>query len=285
MNTPLTIATREQVVATALDRPGWIPAYVRHNWDPNPYAYQTEEELMPAGGLHGQLLGYLLELLRATLKQRGLMLLMDVFILYRDEAHVKRRRSPDLLLMPLRDPPPLAYDLDEEPAPLCVIEVTSPKSHRADLEGKASFYATLGIPTYLVIDAITPQGRPRAQIGLSAWRTVAGQPRPMRPDQEGRLALPEMGVRIEARGRQLAFVDEVSGRFLFDMEDLLTALEEERAARRHEHLARQRERAARRREREARLQAEARVAAAEAKIVQLQAELARLREPGDSGNE
>lgn len=26
-----------------LDRPGWIPPEIRHNWDPDPYAYQTQE--------------------------------------------------------------------------------------------------------------------------------------------------------------------------------------------------------------------------------------------------
>jgi Uma2 family endonuclease len=234
MNTPATLIPLKPAVAPPLDRPGWIPAGMHHNWDPNPYAYQTEEELMPAGGLHGQLLGYLMELLRVTLKQRGLMLLLDVFILYRDENNIKQRISPDLLLMPLRDPPPSAYDLDDEPPPLCVIEVTSPKSHRRDLEEKAPFYAGLGVSTYLVIDAITPRGKPRAQIGLSAWR----RSRPMAPDAAGRLALPEMGLRIEARGRHLAFVDVVSGKLLFDMEDLLGALEQERRARRWEQQAR-----------------------------------------------
>jgi hypothetical protein len=116
MNTPTTLIPLKPAETTPLDRPGWIPAQMRY-WDPNPYAYQTEEELMAAGGLHGQLLGYLMELLRVTWKQRGLMLLLDLFILYRDENNIKQRVGPDLLLMPLRDPPPSAYDLDEEPPP------------------------------------------------------------------------------------------------------------------------------------------------------------------------
>jgi Uma2 family endonuclease len=294
-----TTTTLKPATAPALDRPGWIPAHIRHNWDPNPYAYQTEEELMPAGGLHGQLLGYLMELLPTVLKQRGLMLLLDVFILYRDEVNVKRRIGPDLLLIPLRDPPPSAYDLDDEPPPLCVIEVTSPKSHRADLERKAPFYAGLGIPTYLVIDAITSRGTPRQQIGLSAWRMVAGQSQPMAPDAGGRLLLPEMGLRIEAQGRRLVFVDEMTGRFLFNMEELLATLERERAARRRARLARRWERQMRLQEHAARLQAEARAAeeaaraadairaqaeeaaraaAAEAEIAQLRAALARQQE-------
>jgi len=66
------------------DRPGWIPAHIGADWDPDPYAYQTEEELMPAGGLHGQILTQIVELLRPHLKQQGLMCLVDAFMLYRD---------------------------------------------------------------------------------------------------------------------------------------------------------------------------------------------------------
>jgi hypothetical protein len=86
------------------------------------------------------------------------------------------------------------------------------------LEEKAPFYAGLGVSTYLVIDAITPRGKPRTQIDLSVWR----RSRPLKADTEGRLALPawsprQMGLHIEARGQHLAFVDEVSGKSLFDM--------------------------------------------------------------------
>ncbi len=41
------------------ERPAWIPSHITENWDTDPFVYQTEEELMPAGGLHGQLLSYI----------------------------------------------------------------------------------------------------------------------------------------------------------------------------------------------------------------------------------
>jgi len=125
---------------SANDRPGWIPPEIKDNWDTNPYAYQTEEELMPAGGLHGRLLAYILEILRNFIEAQGLMLLADTFMLYRDSKGTKRRISPDLLLMPFRFPPPSAYDLDTEPPPLCVAEITSPKSRLNDLKNKLAFY-------------------------------------------------------------------------------------------------------------------------------------------------
>ena len=158
-----------------VDRPGWIPPDLVTNWDPDPYAYQTEEELMPAGGPHGQLLGYSLELLRDPLERRGLMLLMDTFLLYRDADGIKQRRAPDLILMPWAAVAPSVYDLDVTPPPLFVAEVTSRKSHRKDLEQLVSFYFGLGVQTYLVIDSVTPQNEPRKQLQLHVWRGEHGQ--------------------------------------------------------------------------------------------------------------
>jgi len=64
----------------ATDRPGWIPPEITHDWDDSPYAYQTEEEMMPGGGLHGRLLAYIMAILQDFIETRGMMLLMDAFI-------------------------------------------------------------------------------------------------------------------------------------------------------------------------------------------------------------
>ncbi|MCP4349432.1 MAG: Uma2 family endonuclease [Desulfobacterales bacterium] len=198
------------------DRPAWIPPYITHDWDTDPYAYQTEEELMPAGGPHGKLLGYLMEILRSFTESHGQMLLMDVFMLYRDKNGIKRRVAPDLLLMPFHPIPPSAYDLDEEPPPLGVVEVTSPKSRLNDMKKKVSFYTGLGIPAYLVIDAVTSQGRPRKETDLYLWRKIKGRARIIQPDAEGYLVMPEMNLKVKARGNQLIFADSVTGELLHD---------------------------------------------------------------------
>jgi Uma2 family endonuclease len=222
---------------------------------------------MPAGGLHGQLLAYIVELLRHWLETRGLMFLVDVFLLYRDTNGRKQRISPDLLLMPFRFPPPSAYDLDYEPPPLCVIEVTSPGSHLADLQNKVPFYLGLGIATYLAIDAVTSSGRLRDPIELHLWRLISGRPQAMQPDPAGELMLPEMGFRVSARGQRLRFVDARTGEVAQDSGELLAALETERQTR-------MAERQARMAERQARLKAEAEAA-------RLRAELRKLRGPDD----
>jgi Uma2 family endonuclease len=251
MDNALATLTKTEPSVT-IDRPGWIPFDLAQEWDPDPYAYQTEEELMPAGGLHGHILTYMMELLRHILETRGLMLLVDTFMLYRDEDGVKQRISPDFLLMPFRFPPPSSYDLDVEPPPPLVVEITSPKSHASDLERKVGFYLGLGIPAYLVIDAITPGQRPRRQIELHLWRLAAGQVRKAPPDAEGGLVLPEMGLRILAQGQQLKLVDEVTGEVLRDMGA---------------------ERRARQAERRGRQEAEGRANEAEARLKELEAKL------------
>ncbi len=224
-------AYQTQDKESQLDRPDWIPDYITEGWDPSPYAYQTEEEAMPAGGLHGHILAYIAEVLRYPLKKRNLMLLIDVFLLYRHKKGKKKRIGPDLLLMPYRAPPPSAYDLDTEDPPLLVVEVTSPDSRGTDLQKKAPLYLGFGIPIYFVIDAITTSGKPRSQIGLHLWREVDGQPVKISPDPENGLLLPEMGLSVSAQGQTLKFVDAETNEILFDSEQRLTTLEQERRIR------------------------------------------------------
>jgi Uma2 family endonuclease len=212
-----------------LDRPGWIPPHILFDWDTDPYAYQTEEESMPEGGPHGQLSGYLYELLRSHLKERGLMLLLDVFMFYRDRWGIKQRIAPDLLLMPDRFPAPSSYDTTVLQPPSFVVEITSPKTHNKDLDDNVSLYMDwLSISTYLVIDAMVPgKDELREQIQLHVWRKTGNQVVKMVADSEGGFVLPEMGLRIKAEGQLIIFVDSRTGDVLLDMTGLKKALMEE----------------------------------------------------------
>jgi Uma2 family endonuclease len=212
-----------------IDRPGWIPPEITKNWETSPYAYQTEEELMPQGGPHGQLSGYLYGLLSSRLEQKNLMLLQDSFMLYRDKSGIRQRIGPDLLLMPLRKPTPVSYDLDIEPLPpSLLVEITSPESHEKDLDSNLSLYASLGISTYLVIDLMVPHiEKVREQIKLHVFRLVSGQFVEKNPDHEGYLTLPEMGLKIKAQAQQIILVDKLTGEVLLDVVELKEALESE----------------------------------------------------------
>jgi Uma2 family endonuclease len=199
------------------DRPGWIPSHITENWDTDPFAYQTEEELMPAGGLHGQLLTYIAEVVRVPLKKQGLMLLVDTFLLYRNSSNVKKRVGPDLLLMEDCFPAPPAYDLDIRKPPRCIIETTSPKSHFKDLKANVAFYFGLGVETYFVIDAITPQKKLREPKGQSIQK--------ISPDSGGYFCLPEMNIKIAVQQQRLIFANALTGEVLRDYEQLYDALE------------------------------------------------------------
>lgn len=200
-------------------RPGWIPPEILCDWDTDPYAYQTEEELMPAGGPHGRLLSYIVGITDGFLRKENLMLLPDVFMLYRDSRGVKQRIGPDLLLMPFRFPAPSSYDLDTEPLPEIVTEITSPKSRPDDMGGKISFYTGLGIPAYLVIDLFTSRKKLRKKIGLHLWRNTGGRVLEIQPDAGGWLPLPEMKLKTKAQGRNLIFADIVTGEVLLTSEE------------------------------------------------------------------
>ncbi len=219
---------------TPADRPGWIPPDITHEWDTDPYAYQTEEELMPGGGLHGRILAYMMAILQDFIETRDMMLLMDTFMLYRDTHGVKQRIAPDLLLMPFRYEPPSAYDLEVETTPLLVGEITSPESHAKDLENNVSLYAGFGIPSYLVIDPITPQKRRRKQIRLYLWQNSKGHASRIEPDADGYLLLPQMHVKIKAQGHNMIFADMATGELLKDSTQFRQLAESEIKRRKHE---------------------------------------------------
>jgi len=199
--------------SAVVDRPGWIPCEVTENWDTDPYAYQTEEELMPAGGIHGILLAYMVEVLRLHLQARKLALLIDIFLLYRDESGIKQRVGPDLCLIPDENPVPVSYDLDERAAPAFIMEVASPSSRETDVREKVDFYADLGVQRYVVLDVLDAEGYQREDHAIRVWERGVEQS----PDRHGFFLLPEIFVKVKAHDTKLAFYDLDTGEMLADM--------------------------------------------------------------------
>ncbi len=227
--------------ATPGDRPGWIPPEITYDWDTDPYAYQTEEELMPAGGPHGILLIHIAGILSDFFERKGMSLLPDTFMLYRDSQGVMQRVAPDLLLMPFRSPAPSSYSLDIEPPPQAVVEITSPKSRSEDKDDKVTLYTGLGISAYLVVDMFTSSEELREQIELHLWRKAKGRVRKIQADVEGYLPVPEMGIKTKAQGRNLIFADIKTGEILCDSGQLRQKAELEARLRKKEANLRKKE--------------------------------------------
>jgi Uma2 family endonuclease len=271
------------------DRPGWIPESVGDDWDLNPYAYQTEEQLMPAGRFHGLYLQTLGELFNPLIERAELYLLFDVFIFYRDWEGRKQRIAPDALIAPAfteidDEQAARSYDLDVEPLPLCVIELTSPESQKGDRQSKRLFYAALGIHEYLLLDIVDEDGRLRPQIGVEVWRLEAGNSVAVEPDDEGYVIIETIGARLRADNRRLVAQALSTGEYLRTNTELLAALEVAEQARLEAEQARLEAEQARLKAEQARLEAEQRAKAeaaarlqAETELLQLRAELERLR--------
>lgn len=179
------------------DRPGWIPDWVGDDWDRNPYAYQTEEELMPSGRNHNLYIHWLMQMLETYLEEHGFQVMADVFLFYRDGEGRKQRIAPDMLLAPgfrLFDTSNASYDLDMEPLPVCLVEAVSPSSVERDQETKAARYARLGISEYLLLHIEDERGNLLPAISIEVWHLQDGAYVPTAPDVEGCWLLASVGV-------------------------------------------------------------------------------------------
>jgi hypothetical protein len=223
----------------------------------------------------------LAEMLRPVIERLGMRLFIDVFIFYRDWEGRKQRIASDALVAPPTadsgsDEALHKYDLDNEPLPLCAIEVISPGSRDADTHGKRLFYAVLGIQEYLLLDVEDDDERLLPQIGVSLWRMENGVQLPVAPDAEGFLVLESIGVRLRADGRKLVARVAASGEPLLTSPELVAALESAEQARQQAEQARQQA------ERRAADEASARQQA-EDELARLREELARLRQANHGG--
>ena len=143
------LTTRDQNTSSdEVDRPAWIPFNIVADWNPCPYAYQTEEELMSHGPLHDDLMTLISSVLPLHLSKFGLKLWKDLFLLYRDDSGLKCRTGPDMLLASIdQELTAGAWDLDSLPVPEFVGEITSPESVFQDLEIKRHLYRSPWCPT------------------------------------------------------------------------------------------------------------------------------------------
>lgn len=196
------------------NRPAWIPLNIVADWDPDPYAYQTEEELMSQGALHDLLMTYISQVMPNHLAQYGLVLWKDIFMLYRNSRGIKKRVGPDLLLA--EDGTELemeSWDMDRMPVPECLGEITSRRSRKQDLDSKCKLYHKLGVCRYLVIDGHDDKGTITGNISIRVWKDGQEQ----RADEDGFLHIPELHVKAKPLDTDLVFYHEDSLEPLLDI--------------------------------------------------------------------
>jgi Uma2 family endonuclease len=268
------------------DRPGWIPESIGDDWDPNPYAYQTPEQLMPGGTFHGKLMVQIAAMLEPLLKRLGWRILVDVFVFYRDLEERKQRIAPDIVITDQPEPTyskgMASYDLEVEAVPRCVLEITSPRTRQIDRERKPFLFTALGIREYLLVDIVTVADSDilRDQPELILWRNGVI----VEPDAEGFLLLETLGIRVRFELYKLVLQDVSTGEMLRTTNELAEELADAKTRANAEAKARADAEARANAEAEARAVAEARAnteadarQALEAEIAALRAELTQIR--------
>ncbi len=161
---------------------------------------------------------------------------------------------------------------EEGTAPTLIIEVTSPKTRRVDLDDKVDEYEQVGVPYYIIIDKHVRKRRTERQ--LLGWQLTQDGYVAMPLDGQNRLWLPPVKLWLCIEAEQLICYDE-EGRPVVDYVMVATAraAAEARAAEEARRAAAEAKRAA---EEAARAAKEAsRAEAAEVRIRQLEAELRR----------
>jgi Uma2 family endonuclease len=257
------VLVEEQATLRALlevRRPAWVPEYVGDDYDRDPYAYQTRQELMPEGANHNEVASDQIgSALRPYVAARGWYLMGDTFIVYAPPARFRKHRiAPDLFISRQPILPPhreyAMYDLEEPP--IAVFEVTAPGSAESD-RAKQRVYALLEVPLFVLVDIVDAFGNPRSQYNievrhLNEW----GHYDQVTPNADGNYMLDELELMLRAEGQNLIFTTTSSG------ERLLSSIEMAEARIAAENRA----------------QAESMTrAAAKQRVQQLMAELARLR--------
>ncbi|MEM7534447.1 MAG: Uma2 family endonuclease [Chloroflexota bacterium] len=238
----------------AKERPAWIPDHIVANWDPSPYAYQTEEDLMPGGGVHGDGMVEIGRMIKDPLREQGCFVLFDVFMMYRNEKGVRDRVAPDLLVVPIGEAQdlPSSYDSETQPTPLCAFEIVSPDGDRKDRNSMRIYIEKIGISHCVLIYLVDSDGNRLPEAKLGVWRKDPRTGRAMQvsPDVAGRYYLPQIQMWVGIKGQMIYFEDESTGEILRD-----TGLERkmrEEAEKRADEERKQREKEQRRREEEQR---------------------------------
>ena len=201
-------------------------------------------------------------------------------LIYYVEGHPEECVAPDVFAVrgvekKLR---PIYKVWEEGKGPDVVVEVTSPSTHREDLQEKRTLYERLGVREYFIFD---PEGR-RFQPPFRGYRLEKGNLRPVPPDRvEGGKTVYRsevLGLELHGGGPSLRWVDPATGRLLPNRKELARLAEEMLHKVEREQAKGEQERARAEKER-------ARADRAEAELARLRAEISTPRDGREQGSD
>jgi len=234
---------------------------------PEEFLPESDGKPMAETDLHRDQMVYLLDALKEYFQDDSQVYVTgNIFLYYRDEAHVRQSVSPDIFVV--RGVPKherRIYNLDKElQAPQLVIELTSATTKVEDLVTKRFIYKSLGVREYFLFDPYCETMQP----ALAGYRLQNGDYSPM------------LGTRMHSEELQLDLVVEDGFLRLYDQKtgDRLPTREELQAARRKAQAEAQAVRKMAARAAKAQQAAEAKAAQESAARRAAEEELARLRE-------
>jgi Uma2 family endonuclease len=226
---------------------------------------------------------YLGDVLQARLAPvRRALVLVDCRVEW-DDPELKHH-SPDIsVIFNVRRKQAVWSNFDvaaEGVRPTVLIEVASPDSRVNDVEVKVDHYYQAGVPYYVIVDRQRQEG----PVQLIGYRHTPDGYARMPLDEQGRLLLEPLGLKLGVRGNRVVLYDAVTGEELGDYQAVtqaLAAAAEARQAAESRANAESEARAAAegrvRAESEARAAAEARTADLEARLREMEAKLRQVQ--------
>jgi Uma2 family endonuclease len=168
-------------------------------------------------------------------------------VMYWKEGEPKSRRDPDGLVARkvVGKHRRRSFRVWEEKVVPCVLfEIASKNTWRVDLYDKPGLYAGIGVKEYFIFD---PEGCYLDPV-LQGFKTVKGQPVPLKPAADGSLVSKQLGLRLVPEGEMLRLIDLKTGQPVPTREERAEQ-EKQRARQEMERAEQERQRAEQEKER------------------------------------
>jgi Uma2 family endonuclease len=175
---------------------------------------------MAETGIHVLAIYWLYGMLRQHFHAREDVYVAANMFLYYVEGQPKKRRSPDVMVckgVRGRHERRSFKTWIEGVAPSCIIEVTSKKTWREDLQQKRPVYKKLGVREYFLFDPLHDY-LPRQLIG---FRLIGNKYKSIKPRLDGSILSKELGLHLRPDGTKVSLHDSKTGERLLNPDDWL----------------------------------------------------------------